>query len=115
MDVLGALSTPRRREILRLVWDREATAGEIREANPDITFGAVSQHLHVLEEAGLLKLRRDGAHRYYRARHESLGELRSWLESLWESALYRLKLQAELEQARRGPHPRSKKKRRKAP
>lgn len=109
MDVIGALNTPRRREILRVVWEREATAGDICRANPDVTFGAVSQHLRVLEEAGLVTSRRDGHYRYYSARRDELGDLRKWLESMWDSALYRLKLQAELRQARRGPQPRRKK------
>lgn len=113
MDVLGALNTPRRREILRFVWDREATAGEIREAHPDVTFGAISQHLRVLENAGLLANRHEGVRRYYRARREGLGELQPWLESMWDSALYRLKLHAELEQARRGPQPTKKQRRKK--
>jgi DNA-binding transcriptional ArsR family regulator len=113
MDIMRALGTPRRREILRLIWNREASAGEIREANAGITFGAVSQHLRVLERAGLVEQRREGVWRYYRARRERLGVLQSWLESMWDSALYRLKLQAELEEARRGPRPRKTKTRRK--
>jgi len=105
MSVLAAIATPRRREILRLVWEREASAGAIHRALPDVTFGAVSQHLAVLQRAGLVGVRRDGRHRLYRARPEALGTLRDWLESMWNDALYRLKVQAELEQARRGPRP----------
>lgn len=111
MDIFQALNTPRRREILRQVWDREVSAGDIRMAHPDITFGAVSQHLRVLEAAGLLKSRQEGVHRYYSASREPLGPLQSWLEAMWDDALYRLKLQAELEQARRGPQPRKKNRR----
>lgn len=105
MSVLAAVATPRRREILRLIWDQEASAGAIHRALPDVTFGAVSQHLGVLQQAGLVGVRRDGRHRLYRARPEALGPLRAWLESTWSDALYRLKVQAELEQARRGPRP----------
>jgi len=105
MTVLAAIATPRRREILRLVWDREASAGAIHQALPDVTFGAVSQHLGVLQRAGLVLVRREGRHRLYRARPEALGPLKAWLESMWNDALYRLKVQAELEQARRGPRP----------
>jgi DNA-binding transcriptional ArsR family regulator len=105
MSLLAAVATPRRREILRLVWDREASAGAIHRALPDVTFGAVSQHLGVLERAGLVGVRRDGRHRLYRAQPEALGPLKAWLESMWNDALYRLKVQAELEQARRGPRP----------
>jgi DNA-binding transcriptional ArsR family regulator len=105
MQPLAAIATPRRREILRLVWDRETSAGDIHQALPDVTFGAISQHLGVLEKAGLVVVRRDGRRRLYRAQPDALGPLRLWLESTWDDALYRLKVQAELEQARRGPRP----------
>jgi DNA-binding transcriptional ArsR family regulator len=105
-SLVNAVGTPRRREILRLVWREERSAGEIRRAFPDVTFGAVSQHLRVLETAGLVAQRREGRRRLYRARPEGLGPLREWLESMWDGALYRLKLRAELEEARRGPRPR---------
>lgn len=105
MSLLAAIATPRRREILRLVWGEETSAGAIHQALPDVTFGAVSQHLGVLERAGLVAVRRDGRRRLYRARPEALGPLRAWLEATWDDALYRLKVQAELEQARRGPRP----------
>ena len=108
-SLVSALGTPRRREILRLVWREERSAGEIHRAIPDVTFGAVSQHLRVLETVGLLARRREGRRRLYRARHEGLGPFREWLESTWDSALYRLKLRAELEEARRGPRPRRRK------
>jgi DNA-binding transcriptional ArsR family regulator len=107
--LLRALSTPRRREILRLVWQRERSAGEIHRAFGDVTFGAVSQHLKVLEEARLVTSRREGRQRFYGARKEELGEpLREWLESTWDRALDRLGLLAELEEARRGPRARGK-------
>ena len=104
--LLRALNTPRRREILRLVWDGERSAGEIHRSFGDVTFGAVSQHLRILGEAGLVASRADGRRRYYRARKEELGALAGWLESMWDSALGRLALQAELEAARRGPRAR---------
>lgn len=106
--LLQAIGTPRRREILRLVWDRERSAGEIHRAFGDVTFGAVSQHLRVLSEAGLVASRAEGRHRYYRAVPEALGALRPWLESMWDSALGRLALEAELEAARRGPRAKKK-------
>lgn len=104
--LLRALNTPRRREILRLVWDRERSAGEIHRAFGDVTFGAISQHLRVLQEAALVTSRSEGRHRYFRANKAELGALGEWLESMWDSALERLALQAELEAARRGPRPR---------
>jgi len=103
--VLHALGTPRRREILRLVWDGEQSAGAIHRALGDVTFGAVSQHLRVLHQAGLVTCRGDGRRRFYGARKEELGPLRAWLEDMWSDALHRLTLRAELEEARRGPRP----------
>lgn len=103
---LSLLSSPRRQEILRLVWVRELSAGAIHLAMPDITFGAVSLQLKALTNAGLLQARADGRFRYYQARHEAVGPVGSVLEGMWSDALWRLKLAAELEQARRGPRPR---------
>jgi len=105
--LIQALGAPRRREILRLVWSAERSAGEIHRAFGDVTFGAVSQHLRVLEEAGLVEGRRDGRRRLYLARKAELGALVGWLEAMWDSALDRLALEAELEAARRGPRPRA--------
>ena len=104
--LLKALEAPRRREILRLLWDDERPAGEVAAAMPDVTFGAISQHLAHLKKAGLVSVRNAGRRRYYRADRQALGAFRAWLESTWDDALYRLKLSAELEQARRGPRPR---------
>lgn|SRR5262249_10005855 len=101
--VLAALASPRRQEILRLTWRDERSAGEIHRAMPDVTFGAVSLQLRTLADAGLLTTRVDHRYRYYRARLDALGELRGSLERMWDSALWRLKLAAELEQSRRGP------------
>lgn len=100
---LAAIASPRRQEILRLVWDHELQAGAIHAAMPDVTFGAVSLHLRVLAEAGLVDLRADGRQRFYRARRDQLGPVGQVLEGMWSDALWRLKLHAELEQSRRGP------------
>lgn len=104
--VLAAIASPRRCEILRLVWDEELSAGAIRRAMPDITFGAVSLQLRKLEEAGLVESRAEKQYRFYRARREGLGAVGEMLERMWSDALWRLKLAAELEQTRRGPQPR---------
>ncbi len=77
-----------------MVWDRELSAGEIAGAF-DVTFGAVSQHLRVLREAGLVEVRRDGRRRIYRARRECMGPLCALLEATWQSSLMRLKDLAE--------------------
>src|SRR6185436_17528232 len=97
---LAAVASPRRREILRLVWDRELPAGAIHRAMPDVTFGAVSLQLRSLSEAALVEVRADGRQRFYRARRAALGPARAILERLWDDALSRLKLQAELEATR---------------
>jgi len=103
---LAALSSPRRREILRLVWDGEQEAGAIHRSMPDVTFGAVSQHLKALRDAGLVDQRREGRSRLYQARRAALGPLGRALETMWNDALWRLKLHAELAESRRGPAPR---------
>ena len=73
---------------------------------PDVTFGAVSMHLRTLANAGVLTHRAEGKHRFYRARPDRLGPLAAILTQLWDDALWKLKLAAELEQTRRGPKPR---------
>jgi DNA-binding transcriptional ArsR family regulator len=103
---LAALASPRRREILRLVWDHEREAGAIHRAMPDVTFGAVSQHLKALLAARLVEQRRDGRHRLYHARREALGPVGQALEVMWGDALWRLTLHAELLETRRGPEKR---------
>ncbi len=85
-DALRALAEPRRRAILRLVAHEELAAGEIAAAF-DVTRPAVSQHLTVLKQAGLLTERRDGTRRLYRARPEGLAELRRLLDDMWAGAL----------------------------
>jgi DNA-binding transcriptional ArsR family regulator len=102
---LAALASPRRREILRLVWREERMAGDISAAMPDVTFGAVSLQLRALADAGLVDMRAEGRHRFYRARREALEPVAAMLEQMWADSLWRLKLQAELEESRRGPRP----------
>jgi DNA-binding transcriptional ArsR family regulator len=112
--VLAALASPRRQEILRLVWRQERSAGEIHRAMPDVTFGAVSLQLRALARAGLIETRAEHKFRYYKARREALGAMAQVLERMWSDALWRLKLAAELEQARRGPRPVRRRPRKKA-
>ena len=83
---LRAIAEPRRRAILQLVAGEELAAGEIAAAF-DISRTAVSQHLTVLKDAGLLSERRDGTRRLYRARAEGLAGLREFLDDLWSGAL----------------------------
>jgi DNA-binding transcriptional ArsR family regulator len=105
MSLLAAAASPRRREILRIVWSEERTAGDIHREMPDVTFGAVSLQLKLLLEAGLVETRAERTFHYYRARREALGPVAEMLERTWSDALSRLKLAAELEESRRGPRP----------
>jgi DNA-binding transcriptional ArsR family regulator len=89
VDTLQVVAEPRRREILRLVWDDEVAAGDIA-AHFDVSFGAISQHLSVLREAGFVSVRRDGRARLYRADPAALGPLRPVLETMWGNTLDRL-------------------------
>ena len=98
--VARAIAEPRRRAILRLVRDRELSAGEIA-SHFDVTRPAVSQHLNVLKEAGLVSERRNGTRRLYRARPEGLAELRDFLEEFWDVRLEALKREAEKEERKK--------------
>jgi DNA-binding transcriptional ArsR family regulator len=91
---LRALSDPGRRRILRLVRDEEHSAGEIA-AEFTVSWPAVSQHLRVLKEAGLVTERREGTRRLYRARPEGLDDVRAFLDEFWDDKLERLKLEVE--------------------
>ena len=97
---LKAIAAPRRRQILTLVRDEELSAGEIA-SHFDVTRPAVSQHLNVLKEAGLVNERRNGTRRLYRARPEALADLRQFLEEFWEPRLEALKREAEKEEKRK--------------
>ena len=94
--VLRALADPRRREIIRLVRGRERSAGDIA-AHFDVSRPAVSQHVAVLRQAGLLTERRDGNRRLYRVRPEALVEVRAYMEEFWTDHLARLRSAAEEE------------------
>jgi DNA-binding transcriptional ArsR family regulator len=85
-EALKAVAEPRRRAILRLVAEDELPAGEIAAAF-DVSRTAVSQHLTVLKNAGLLTERRDGTRRLYRARPEGLAGLWQFLTDMWASSL----------------------------
>jgi DNA-binding transcriptional ArsR family regulator len=86
---LEAVTNPRRREILRLVWDEEKSSRDIA-SHFDVTWQAVSHNLRVLREAGLVAERRDGTRRLYRAERDRLGPLQGVLEDLWRQDLERL-------------------------
>ena len=91
---MKAIADPRRRDILRLVRRHEVSAGDIAR-HFDVSRPAISQHLTVLKNAGLLAERRDGTRRFYRARPEGLQELRTYLDGFWDATLRDLKRVAE--------------------
>lgn len=97
---LKAIAEPNRRRILTLVRDREMSAGDIA-SHFDVSGPAISQHLKVLKEAGLVTERRDGTRRFYRARPEGLEDAREFFESFWTRGLERLKYAAEAEERKR--------------
>ena len=96
MDAAAAISDPIRRRVLELVRDRERPAGELA-AEFDVSRPAVSRHLRVLREAGLVHERRHGRLRLYRADLTPLEELRDWLDGYWSGRLDALKRVAEEE------------------
>ncbi len=95
--VLRAVADPTRRTILRLVRDEERPAGEIARHFTGMSRPAVSQHLRVLTDAGLVSARSRGTRRLYRARPESLADVREFLDDMWSDRLSRLKSAAERE------------------
>src|SRR6266700_6622184 len=101
---LKALAEPRRQQILRLVRATPRSVGEIAE-QVDITQQAVSQHLQVLKDAGLVAVRQDGTRRLYVIRPEGLQSLDQFLAELWPAGLSRLKAAVETDDRRPSPHP----------
>lgn len=98
---LRAIAEPRRRQILELVRERELSAGAIA-SQFDVTRPAISQHLGVLKEAGLVDERRNGTQRLYRARPQGLSELKAFLDGFWDAKLEALQREAEREEQKHG-------------
>lgn len=92
--VLDALGDPTRRRVLELIRDRPRAVVEIAAELP-VSRPAVSQHLRVLKEAGLVTDRRDGTKHVYRVETTGLAILRAYLESLWSDALDAFKAAVE--------------------
>lgn len=91
-EIFEGLAEPHRRQIVELLRIRERSVGEIVEAM-GISQPAVSKHLRILKEAGLVDVQPDAQKRIYRLRLEPLIELDAWLasyRSLWEARLDRL-------------------------
>ena len=92
--IFRAIADPTRRRILSLVWRQERTAGEIA-ARFEVSQPAISQHLKVLRETGLVAVRRDGTRRFYRADQRSMAGVRAVVEAFWDDRLAVLKTEAE--------------------
>lgn len=86
MDAIQLVTETHRREILRLVWDEELSAGELADQF-DLSFGAVSQHLGKLRDAGYVTVRKQGNHRFYRADQDTLTPYIPMLRGMWEAIL----------------------------
>jgi len=97
---LRALADPRRRQMLGLVWDREQSPSDLAK-RCQLSRPATSQHLKVLREAGLVRVRLEGNRRFYRVQAGRLAELRAMLDEFWGRRLARL--QAEVGTPDAGP------------
>ena len=106
IDRLHCLRSPRESGIWRPARCNDPpvqrAAGDIA-SRFDVSHAAISQHLRVLKEAGLVSERREGRRRLYRARKESMQEIRSYLENFWDEAFERLRVEVEKEGGSRGP------------
>ena len=100
---MEAIASPRRRQILRLVWGAERSAGEIASTVRDVSWPAVSQNLRVLKASGLITERRQGTRRFYKADRRALGPLAVVLRQMWTRDLDRLRELAEEEARARRP------------
>ena len=94
----AALSDPARRRVLERLAEGPRAVGEIAEGLP-VSRPAVSQHLKVLKEAGLVSDRQEGARRIYAIDPKGLGAMRAWLDQFWDTALLAYKAEAERQAA----------------
>lgn len=94
---LGALGDPTRRAIFELLVARPRAVGELAEELP-VSRPAVSQHLKVLKEAGLVTDLAQGTRRLYRVDRRGVGALREYLDNLWDNALTAFAAEVEKEQ-----------------
>ena len=101
---LSLLAEPRREALVQALWAGERSAGQFNDALPEITFGAVSQHLAKLRAAGLVSARREGRRRIYRVERAAFGPLAQALDAMWATHLTRLQHLAEGEARSRRSH-----------
>ena len=104
-ETIQALAEPNRFAILQLLQKQELPAGKIAENFKGITRPAVSQHLGVLKNAGLISERREGTSRIYRVQPEGFSKLKTLLEDFWDPKLEKLKMAAEKEEKKKRGKP----------
>ena len=102
--VLDALGDPTRRRLLRLLRDGERTVADLTAALP-VTQSAVSQHLRVLREAGLVADRPEGRRRYYRVERDGLAAVRAYVDSFWDDVLGAFAAYLDADMTDAGPVP----------
>jgi DNA-binding transcriptional ArsR family regulator len=100
---LQCLSDPTRRRIFERLRSGPSSVGVLANGLP-VSRPAVSQHLKMLKDAGLVKDRSEGARRVYYIDPDGLGELRRWLDQFWDGALEAFKNEVEAPTARGGKH-----------
>src|SRR6266700_6547400 len=86
LDSFAALGDPTRRAVFERVARRPAAVGELARGLP-VSRPAVSQHLRVLKEAGLVRETAEGTRRIYRLDPRGIAAMREWLDAYWASAL----------------------------
>jgi DNA-binding transcriptional ArsR family regulator len=95
-DAIHALGDPTRRTVFERLREGPRSVGELARGLP-VSRPAVSQHLRVLKEAGLVRERREGTRNYYSVNGDGLAELREYFEGFWDEALTAFKAAAESE------------------
>ena len=94
VDALGALGDPTRRRIFERLLSGPLAVHQIADGMP-VTRPAVSQHLRVLREAGLVSVRAEGTRRVYALNPEGVGALRNWMDEFWGRALEEFRVASE--------------------
>lgn len=97
---MDALGDPTRRTIFELLREGQRSVGELAAGLP-VSRPAVSQHLRILKEAGLVTERRNGTRRFYRVDPDGLGEIRDYFDDFWTEALAAFKAEAEGERRKK--------------
>jgi DNA-binding transcriptional ArsR family regulator len=100
IQTIHSLSVPARLSILELLREGELTSSEIA-SHFSISAPAISQHLKVLVDAGLVVVRKEGTKRIYKIRREGFTELREFFDQFWDDSLLRLKEAAEEEERKK--------------